>query len=159
MIVFSNERLLIPVLYLLGAKIVFGPLVILVSIIFYIFICTFYYTCSKPVLRNMSKDPWKAVQCLGILYRTNFLNLLLLTLISLLLTRIILEIWIFLIQYRSIILIVPMKNLVILVLFFKNWNNMTSLSRCFYYSKFSFNNFFVHFLINKTESRQESSRK
>jgi sulfate transport system permease protein len=160
MTVFSDKGCLKPILSLLGIRIVFGPLGVLIAMVFVSL--PFVVRTIQPVLQNMEKESEEAAQCLGASSWTTFWHILFPSLIPSLLTGTTLGFSRALGEYGSIVLIasnIPMKDLVISVLLFKKLEQYDYQGAAIIASFVLIISFGTLFSINKIQSWKESFNK
>ena len=160
MTVFSDKGWLKPIFSLLGIRIVFGPLGVLIAMIFVSL--PFVVRTIQPVLQNMEKEPEEAAQCLGASSWTIFWHILFPPLIPSLLTGTTLGFSRALGEYGSIVLIasnIPMKDLVISVLLFQKLEQYDYQSAAIIASFVLIISFGTFFSINKIQSWKENFNK
>nr|YP_009545162.1 sulfate transport protein [Gymnomitrion concinnatum]AZB86880.1 sulfate transport protein [Gymnomitrion concinnatum] len=157
MTVFSDKGWLKPIFSLLGIRIVFGPLGVLIAMIFVSL--PFVVRTIQPVLQNMEKEPEEAAQCLGASSWTTFWHILFPPLIPSLLTGTTLGFSRALGEYGSIVLIasnIPMKDLVISVLLFQKLEQYDYRGAAIIASFVLIISFGTLFSINKIQSWKEN---
>lgn len=160
MTVFSDKGWLKPIFSLLGMRIVFGPLGVLIAMIFVSL--PFVVRTIQPVLQNMEKEPEEAAQCLGASSWTTFWHILFPPSIPSLLTGTTLGFSRALGEYGSIVLIasnIPMKDLVISVLLFQKLEQYDYRGAAIIASFVLIISFSTLFSINKIQSWKESFNK
>jgi sulfate transport system permease protein len=160
MTVFNDKGWLKPIFSLLGLRIVFGPLGVLIAMIFVSL--PFVVRTIQPVLLNMDKEPEEAAQCLGASPWTTFWHILFPPLIPALLAGTTLGFSRALGEYGSIVLIasnIPMKDLVISVLLFQRLEQYDYQGAAIIASFVLIISFGTLLLINKIQSWKESFNK